>query len=160
MWYTIYMKKIIVVSDSHGNKQGIDQIFQKEEFDYFLFLGDCLGDLGTYAHLENMLAVRGNCDFFSSAPSYGILQVEGVKVFYCHGHEYSVKSGLGGVVNAGKCIDADLVLFGHTHRFLHEVVDNMHVVNCPALGRVRGGEGAYMEILVDNKKISIFKKEI
>ena len=33
MWYTIHMKRIIVVSDSHGNKQGIDQIFQKEEFD-------------------------------------------------------------------------------------------------------------------------------
>lgn len=154
------MRKIIVVSDSHGNKTGIDKIFGTEKFDYFLFLGDCLSDLGCYANLENVLKVRGNCDFFSGESSYGILQVEGVKVFYCHGHEYSVKSGIGAIVNAGKCVEANLVLYGHTHRFAHEMVGNIHVVNCPALSKTRGGDNSYLEILIENEKISIFKKEI
>ena len=40
--------RAILVSDSHGNKEKIDFIFQNFTFDYFFFLGDGYKDLGGY----------------------------------------------------------------------------------------------------------------
>ena len=86
--------KILVVSDSHGNKKGIEKIFQTLQFDYFLFLGDGLKDLGDYIYLDNVFAVAGNCDYFSSEPIERVFNANGVLIFYTHGHKYSVKSSL------------------------------------------------------------------
>ena len=55
--------KIVIISDSHGNKLAIDTVFKTIEFDYLFFLGDGLNDLGDYIYLDNVIAVSGNCDF-------------------------------------------------------------------------------------------------
>ena len=153
------MKRIVVVSDSHGNKQGIEKIFNTEKFDYFMFLGDCLGDLGLYSNLDNVLKVKGNCDFFSNEKTYGLLEVEGVKIFFTHGHEFSVKKNYSQVASAGKCLGANLVLCGHTHKFYNDIVNGVRVVNCPALSFARGGKNKFLVIEIKNKKISVFEKE-
>jgi len=38
------MKRILVVSDNHGDKEIIESIFKKETFDYSIHLGDALLD--------------------------------------------------------------------------------------------------------------------
>lgn len=56
--------KIAIISDSHGERNGMNALFEKDDFDYLFFLGDGLSDLGAYVNLDNVFAVSGNCDFF------------------------------------------------------------------------------------------------
>ena len=154
------MKRVVVVSDSHGNKEGIDKIFKNLKFDYFIFLGDCVADLGLYQNLDNVLAVKGNCDFFSNVKTFGVLEIEEIKLFYTHGHEYNVKKTNQNIIGAGKLLNADVVLYGHTHKYSHEIIDGVHIVNCPAFSYARGGECKFLVLEIENKKISIFQREI
>ena len=51
-----------------------------------------------------------------------------------HGHRYSVKYQLDSLLNAAYFQQANLVLFGHTHRALHTVVEGIHLVNPGSAG--------------------------
>ena len=48
---------------------------------------------------------------------YGVLEleVEGRRLFACHGHRYGVKSGTERLAEAAKARGCDIALYGHTH---------------------------------------------
>ena len=83
--------KFIIISDSHGNKEGIDKIFKEIQFDGLIFLGDGVRDLSSYMNYNNVYCVSGNCDFFSSIPNERELIIMGRKVLITHGNKYNVK---------------------------------------------------------------------
>ena len=62
--------KIIVFSDSHGSSVNMLKIagLYRYSADYFIFLGDGLGDLQKIRDLTDkpLIAVPGNCDRFCS----------------------------------------------------------------------------------------------
>ena len=68
--------RIMLISDSHGNKLGIDKIFSTQKFDYLFFMGDGLNDLGDYIYLDNVFAVSGNCDFFSKVDNEKCVEIK------------------------------------------------------------------------------------
>ena len=77
------MKKITVVSDSHGNRRdldGLDGIFS--ESDIIIHLGDTSTD-GSYvkAKFPQTVFVNGNCDPAKLGENEKVLQVEGIKIF-------------------------------------------------------------------------------
>ncbi len=84
------------------------------------FLGDGERDLdlvqerfpGLYYY-----AVRGNCDLWSSLSASLCCELEGVKLFAAHGHQYQVKyeSSLATLAAAARKEGAAAALFGHTH---------------------------------------------
>ncbi len=152
--------KIAIASDTHGNTKAIDAIFEKFKFEHFIFLGDYVHDLGCYANLQNVHKVRGNCDLYSKENDFGILQIGEIKIFFCHGDAYDIKRGNNNIFKAGKLLNADVVLYGHTHKFQYEVKQGIHIINCPALSCVRGGENAFLILEINNKNISLTKHEI
>jgi len=109
------MKKIIVISDSHGNKNSIDKIFSSLDFDYLIHLGDGIDDLGTYVYDERVKLVRGNCDFLSKEKTESFLMVEKVLIFFTHGHEYGVKYTTSPLLKRTLGTNTNLILYGHTH---------------------------------------------
>ena len=127
------MTKILVCSDSHGSKSKIDKLFKEYKFDYFVYLGDGEGDLGDYDSLENVYSVCGNCDFFSTKESQRVLNIAGKKIFITHGHKYGVKYSLATLAKYAKEIEADIALYGHTHSYNVEEIDNVIVANPGAL---------------------------
>ena len=91
------MKRLVIVSDSHGNAKALEKLLPLiEENHYFVFLGDGIADLGKVLEQADKKTVfcRGNCDFFARVDEDGVLEVENIKIFYCHGHKYGVKLGL------------------------------------------------------------------
>ena len=66
--------KIIVFSDSHGSSVNMLKIagLYRYSADYFIFLGDGLGDLQKIRDLTDkpLIAVPGNCDRFFSSVSF------------------------------------------------------------------------------------------
>ncbi len=61
-----------------------------------------------------VMAVKGNCDF-DNVEDELIFMIEDKVIFLCHGDKYNVKYGLDEIEAKAKSIDADIVIFGHTH---------------------------------------------
>lgn len=120
-------KKILVISDTHKNISNAVDIINSEKPDYVLHLGDMADDADELKYIFSrveVVGVCGNCDWatFTNAPTERFLDIGGVKILMCHGHTYSVKSGVGGYVSAARERGADIALFGHTHI---PMLDNM-----------------------------------
>lgn len=149
------MKKIIVVSDSHGNVADL-QYLLNEEYDYFFFLGDGLSDLGTSIYDDRVKAVKGNWDFGADVRENLVVRVEDVVFFLTHGHNYGVKESFFRLMYQVSELQPDLTLFGHTHRKEDFVVNGLHFANPGSINKSRGA-GTYFRISVDGKKYSIEK---
>ena len=149
------MTRLIVCSDSHGCAKKIQDLFNSNSFDYFVFLGDGILDLGTIEYLPNVLNVKGNCDVFSDEIDELILNIENKHILLTHGHKYKVKYGLGGVVNYAKSMGVDIVLYGHTHSFAVDNIDNVTLLNP---GSLKQGSALILEI--DKNQIKYKKLDI
>lgn len=124
--------KIIVFSDSHGKYKNMEAALgMHKNADYCFFLGDGLFDLERVK--ENypsicFVSVKGNCDVFSSGlpqtPESTVLDIEGKRIYLCHGHRHSVKSSPDRIEYFSAENEIDITLFGHTHTpYEHYVTD-------------------------------------
>ena len=156
---------IAVISDSHGNKDSINKIKKKiSNADVLLFLGDGENDLAeiTNDFTGEVFAVRGNCDITGKYPEEQILEIQGKKIFICHGHRYNVKYGYNSIYYRGKEIGADIVLFGHSHIPIIEEYNGIILMNpgsiSHGMGRLNKTLG-YID-LIDDKAPIMYIKEL
>ena len=156
---------IAVISDSHGNKDSINKIKKKiSNADVLLFLGDGENDLAeiTNDFTGEVFAVRGNCDITGKYPEEQILEIQGKKIFICHGHRYNVKYGYNSIYYRGKEIGADIVLFGHSHIPIIEEYNGIILMNpgsiSHGMGRLNKTLG-YID-LIDDKSPIMYIKEL
>ena len=123
------MINLLVFSDSHGDLRRMQTAVARqlalpsaERPHYILFLGDGVRDFERLEAVDSLgaslLAVRGNCDALGvqSTPELRIPTFANVRAVMMHGHRFSVKEGLERAVNFSVSNQADLLLFGHTHR--------------------------------------------
>lgn len=109
--------KIAIFSDAHGRMEHMIAAVEEEQPDHVFFLGDNLRDGKILAQLYPdipMELLRGNCDFGQGADEL-VVELEGVRFLLVHGHLQGAKSGLAGLLSAGRRAGADMVCFGHTH---------------------------------------------
>ncbi len=115
--------------------------------DVVLHLGDFAPDVEKVRLLlpdARYWCVCGNCDLaLFGVPDREELVLGGVRIFMTHGHLYRVKYETAGLINAGLCVGANLVLFGHTHVPGWEIVEGMTVLNPGSVGY--GGTYALLE---------------
>ena len=117
--------KIVFFSDSHGNPEKMLKAakIHMSTADYFIFLGDGLGDAKRLEQFTEkpVIKVAGNCDGMYmgiTGEKHGsecFLDLGNLSLFICHGHTFGVKSGLGVLEAEAKRKNADIALFGHTH---------------------------------------------
>lgn len=114
--------EFLIFSDSHGRAENLlaAEARQVKRPDAILFLGDGARDLSHLSiHNVPIWAVRGNCDWSLSDladKTERLLHFEGHTLLLTHGHEWGVKGGLGALIAHAADVDADIVLFGHTHK--------------------------------------------
>jgi len=147
--------KVILISDSHGNKNSIDKIFNNLQFDYLFFLGDGLGDLGTYINLDNVFAVSGNCDFFSRVENEKFFELAGYKIFITHGNKYGVKSTLNHLQERGEELNANIVVFGHTHKKYFEKIGDIYYINPGKFSKNTDGDSCGVELTLDENGVEV-----
>ena len=143
--------KILVLSDSHGVYRYMEEAVLREQPDQILHLGDRERDA---EHLEEvfqeipLVSVPGNCDFpMPQQPLSRLLEFDGVRVLMTHGHPYGVKSGLLSMELAAREAEADVAVFGHTHRAYCEQLDGLWLMNP---GACSGGRPSYGVISIEN----------
>lgn len=90
--------------------------------------------------------VAGNNDFFSFLKKEREFTLAGKKIFMTHGHNYYVSVGTEEIRRAGLAREADIVMFGHTHRPYFEQDDKITILNPGSLSYPRqpGRQGSYM----------------
>ncbi|MCI2056954.1 MAG: YfcE family phosphodiesterase [Oscillibacter sp.] len=128
---------LLVVSDSHGNVENMVRAVELVQPRMILHLGDCWRD-GEELHdrfpelpFEH---VPGNCDYRSDQPQEKLLEIAGKRILMCHGHTYHVKSSLIEAGYAAEAQQADLFLFGHTHRAFWDFRGKTVFLNPGAVG--------------------------
>ena len=109
------MKKIFVLSDTHGNISSIEKLVDViKESDYVFHLGDYSRDILAFSREfgDKIHFVKGNCD---GGGNDLILQIEDLKVMLTHGDRYGVKGGLLRLALYAKEKGVNVVFYGHTH---------------------------------------------
>lgn len=109
--------KIAILSDTHNAKSYIDKAIKYlDGCDLIIHAGDNFSDSKYIHKVTNIgvMAVKGNCDF-ENVEEELFFEVEGKKIFLCHGDRYDVKYGMSTIEKRAKKLGADIVVFGHTH---------------------------------------------
>lgn len=130
--------RILVMSDTHGEVNSIDQVRQHVgSVDAVFHCGDSELDVN-HTSLQSALVVRGNCDWDSSFPEEVFAEINGVKIFMAHGHLLQVKSTMLPISYRAQELRADVVLFGHSHLLGTEQIEGTVFVNPGSLELPRG----------------------
>ena len=125
------MKTIVVLSDTHCNTAPLVALSRVlEECDYIVHLGDMTADADRLRTLfpEKTFVVKGNNDFGGGVDEL-VLDIEGRRIFACHGHRYGVKQTTRKLLAAAKSKLCDVVLYGHTHESLVREEEGVLLVN-------------------------------
>lgn len=149
--------RIVIISDSHRRTGVIDKILSaQKEAKHVFFLGDNASDMEDFEILypdKIFHIVSGNCDGFSLVPTTAIEVIKGKRIFYTHGHNFSVKYGIQRLKELATQNNYDIVLFGHTHisRILYE--DGIFFVNPGSVSSPRESKASYAVIDITDKGI-------
>ena len=143
------MKKLLVLSDSHGVRDAMLEAIRLEKPDIIYHLGDHIGDsewLREQVFHIPVFGVVGNCDYRMPGPDRIRDEIEGVRILACHGHQYRVKYSLMSLRYAAMEEQASLCLFGHTHEPVCLKLDGLTLMNPGSCG---GSAPSYGLVLLD-----------
>lgn len=143
--------KILVMSDSHSSLRFMRSCIDRLKPQHVIHLGDLYEDAQAisedYPHIRFHM-VPGNCDSYmirNREPATMCYDIDGVRMMMTHGHLFGVKSGLDRLIREAGQMQAQAVLFGHTHEKLcYRETDGLWVVN-PGSCRSDSGSVALLE---------------
>ena len=149
--------KILIFSDSHGKTEPMISAVRRHKPDMVIHLGDYSRDvfavMSAFPGLK-IHSVEGNCDAFlrsgHDAQTEKLIKAEETLLFITHGHRYSVKTGLGSLVNTAMCAGADAVLYGHTHIPDYDEYEGLVIINPGAAG---GRKASYGLLEISGKEM-------
>lgn len=156
------MKKILIISDTHGHTSNFDEIIAREKpINLLIHLGDVEGDedyIKAAAECETHI-VAGNNDFFSYLEREEEFFIGEYRVFITHGHHYYVSLGPERLLEEARARGVNIAMFGHTHKpFLEEygdvVILNPGSVSYP---RQEGRKSSYIVMEMDQQNSTSFQ---
>ena len=149
------MKKITVISDTHGNIPAIQKLFPIfAESDMIIHLGDTSSD-GQVIRREfpgKTYLLNGNCDLSKLGEDELVLEVEDIKIFACHGDKYGVKRGYDNIAYKAEQEGCKVALFGHTHAPIEKTVGEVTLFNPGTLRRYATNTYLYL-VVTDGKAV-------
>lgn len=131
------MSQALIISDTHGLKESVARIASLFPVDIAFHCGDfCVDE--TLFPFKNMYRVKGNNDFHSESPYEQVIDWEGLRFFMAHGHTYHVEASPLQMGYRASELEADVVLFGHTHYPFCQQEKELIFVNPGSLRKPRG----------------------
>lgn len=152
-----------VVSDTHRDHYMIQTALEYlKNCDVLIHLGDNVQDVSEIAQKFNgkIINVKGNCDFSVEVPTERVEVIEGKKFFVTHGHTYDVKYTLNNLKEKAIEINADIVLYGHSH--ISEIIfeDGIWYINPGSAAFSRRGKNSIAFIDISNSIINPYLKTL
>lgn len=125
--------KILVFSDSHRSTANMIQAIEEQQPDHVIHLGDLSDDARELGYIYPRLpicSVPGNCDGWTTEPAIKRITLGGKVILLSHGHLWHVKSDYETALAQARKAQADILLFGHTHRaYCQQEEDGLWVLN-------------------------------
>lgn len=153
--------KVLILSDSHGNRSLLQRVFEAEKPDKIFFLGDHINDIYS---LENALdvdiyAVKGNVDYGVQGVEDLVLSLNGYKILLTHGHKYRIKYDYFPLYLKAREYDVNFVFFGHTHAYTDFEENGIRFLNPGSIAKPRDhAKGSYLIMVLKEKDIIFTKK--
>ncbi len=156
--------KILIVSDTHRKNENYIKVLQKVgTVDMVIHLGDIEGSEYTIQEAAGcpVEMVAGNNDFFSNLPSEKTLQIGRYCVMITHGHHYYINMGNEMLKKEAIVQGADIVMYGHTHKPVIDVSDEITAINPGSLSypRQENRKPSYIVMEVDDLGAARFNLE-
>ena len=148
--------RVIVFSDSHGDVRPMERALRSvSAFDAIIHLGDIERDVRwleqNYSQYP-LYAVLGNNDFFGGRPNEAVVELEGVRLYLCHGHTRSVRRGHESLIIAAKSRDCTVALYGHTHVPVDTSEEGIKIFNPGSCSLPRNGLPTFGILEIENGK--------
>lgn len=147
--------KVLIVSDTHKKNENYFYVLEKEKPDLVIHCGDAEGSEYALTKAADcpVEIVLGNNDFFSELPRELMLDIGPYKVWVVHGHNYYVSMGNENLKREAVERGADIVFYGHTHRPVIDMDDDVIAVNPGSLSypRQEGRRPSYALMEMDNR---------
>lgn len=154
------MKKIVVMSDNHGDDTMMEYIMMSEPgADYYVHCGD---SEATYQQLLNgFICVKGNNDWALDLPNEAKLLIEGVPILITHGQQLSYfnrELAMNDILTRNQC---RILLCGHTHMPMFQKDGLLYYINPGSTSLPRGGSSrSYCIVTLDGENVECEFKEI
>lgn len=154
--------RILIASDTHGNDLTLERAIKEcGHLDLLIHAGDVNQSEDYIRAIAEcpVQMIRGNNDFFTQLPAEKEFTVGEYKIFLTHGHAYCVNAGYETIRREARAREADIVIFGHTHRPLIEEKQDLIVLNPGSLSypRQEGGKHTYILMTLDEKGKASFE---
>jgi len=144
--------KLLITSDIHGALDRLEKVRLKhQDIDYHLDAGDICLDQHDYQKYH-ISTVKGNNDFYSDAPYHRILKLDDITVLLTHGHIEHVKASKVNLMRLADVHQADLIIYGHTHKRDLQIDQQKTILNPGALGDYQKSYAIY-----DNGQITFYE---
>lgn len=148
--------RILVISDTHRKNDNYLNVIQKVgKLDMVIHLGDVEGSEYTIEEAAGcpVEMVAGNNDFFSNLPSEKTLQIGRYRVMITHGHRYYIGMGNEMLKEEAIAHGVDIVMYGHTHKPVIDISDNIVAINPGSLSypRQENRRPSYIIMEIDEK---------
>ena len=145
---------VAAVADTHGKTELIIKKLRLLKPHHILFAGDYYSDGQKIIKVLNVPgnSVAGNCDTTNRMKKEAIINLLGYKIFLVHGHQFGVKSDFSRLSYRALELEANAVVFGHTHRPFCEKVGDLWMINpgSPLHSRCPG-QGSFAIIDIDGE---------
>ncbi|MCR5267526.1 MAG: metallophosphoesterase [Lachnospiraceae bacterium] len=125
-------KKILLVSDSHGENHNLWRILEKEKpYDIVVHCGDFESSESEFRNRAGCDAylVAGNNDIYGNLPKQAIFPFGSHRALVVHGHMHNFYAGFQTLWYAAREAEADYVFFGHIHRPIQETFEGVTFLN-------------------------------
>jgi hypothetical protein len=154
------MKKIVVMSDNHGNQTSMKKVKELEsDADYYIHCGD--SEARRQDDLRGWICVAGNNDWGLDLPKESILEIEGRRIFITHGQFFGYFNREEKMLYTLEENDCTVLLSGHTHMPMAYNEDNYYLINPGSTDLPRGGSHrSYAVIYMDKDNIEVQFKEL
>ena len=157
------MQRIMIVSDTHRRHGNLaEAIYNEGHLDMLIHLGDVEGEeevIKSIAGCETIF-IAGNNDFFSPLDREKEIELGGKKIWLTHGHNYYVSLDLKVIEQEAVARGMDIVMFGHTHRPVIIVEDNITLINPGSISYPRQADGIPTYIILEINDTNEFKFEL
>lgn len=153
--------KVMIVSDSHRQHGNLEQAIQREgKLDLMIHLGDAEGNEFYIEQIAGcpLEIISGNNDFFSDLEREKEITIGKYKVLLTHGHYYYVSLGPENILEEGRARGVDIVMFGHTHKPVLDIKDDIILLNPGSISypRQEGKKPTYMIMELDEDENATF----
>lgn len=131
--------KVLIVSDTHKKNGSFYDVLEIEKPDLVIHCGDAEGSEYEFREVADcpVEVVLGNNDFFSDLPRELNLEIGPYSIWVVHGHNYYVSVEREMLKEEAVSRGVDIVFFGHTHRPIVDMDENVIVVNPGSLSYPR-----------------------